>query len=166
MRFTTHPLAGKAVTQSFPTIGTDTAVGRRLAASLSTLASDGDRLTAEFYRRLFDRHPGVRALFPADMTAQRQKLLQTLEWVVQHLDQPHVVLPAVAELGRRHRDYGAVAAHYPIVRDLLLEAMEVVAGKTWSSDLRAEWRTAIELLSQRMIEASNAAPPSTPPTKP
>lgn len=154
MRFTTHPLADERVAKAFAKSTLDHPLARRLATSLAVMTTADDQLAVEFYGTLFTRYPGVRALFPADMTEQRKKLLATLEWVVNHLDQPQEVLPAVTDLGRRHKDYGAVAEHYPIVTDLLIEAMATVSGKAWTSEIQSDWRTAIEMLSRRMIEAS------------
>jgi hemoglobin-like flavoprotein len=154
MRFTTHPLADQRVAKAFAKSTLDHPLARRLASSLAVMTTAGDQLAVEFYGMLFTRYPGVRALFPVDMASQRKKLLETLEWVVNHLDQPQEVLPAVADLGRRHKDYGAVAEHYPIVTDLLIEAMAKVSGKAWTSEIQSDWRTAIEMLSRRMIEAS------------
>ncbi len=154
MRFTTHPLADERVAKAFAKSTLDHPLARRLATSLAVMTTAGDQLAVEFYGALFSSHPGVRPLFPADMTEQRNKLLATLEWVVNHLDQPEEVLPAVADLGRRHKDYGAVAEHYPIVTQLLLEAMAKVSGKAWTVELHSDWRTAIEMLSRRMIEVA------------
>ncbi|HEX8914181.1 MAG TPA: globin domain-containing protein, partial [Humisphaera sp.] len=162
MKFTTHPLAGQSVAKAFPKADRDLPLVRRLATSLAVMTQHGDGLARTFYGLLFDRHPAVRLMFPADMANQRAKLLQTLQWVVDHLDQPATVLPEIAALGRRHADYGTKAEHYPVVVDLLLEAMAATAGPAWSDELRADWRSAMALLSARMIEAARAGGPPQP----
>ena len=48
-----------------------------------------------FYARLFEIAPEVRPMFPADITAQRDKLLQMLTTAVSNLHQVEMIIPAV-----------------------------------------------------------------------
>jgi len=155
MRFTTHPLADAKVAASLTGVRSDLPMARRLAASLAVMTSAGDDLARKFYDRLFAGRPELRPMFPADMANQRAKLLHTLEWVVGHLDQPEQVLPALTALGRKHADFGTLPAHYPIVTDTLVQAMADTAGMAWDRELEADWRTAIRLLSERMIAGAS-----------
>lgn len=151
MKITTHPLADAAVTANLSRVGTDLKLAARLRTSLATLTTDPDALASRFYAKLFDRFPQLRAMFPADMTVQRGKLMQTLDWVIGNLDRPSEIRPAVAALGQRHVGYGAKPEHYPPVRDALVDAMAEIAGKDWSRDLDADWRQAIDLLAEMML---------------
>ncbi len=152
MHLSTHPLAEKCPTGD---VGAriDTDLIRRLRASMASFVAQGDRLAVTFYSLLFERYPAVRPLFPEDMTAQRSKLAATLAWVVAHLDRQDVMLPAVRELGKRHVKYGARPEHYPLVRDTLVDAMAITAGKEWDAMLAEDWRQSIDLLGRHMVAA-------------
>ena len=162
MKLSTHPLADNL--SNSPSAPLDQQLILRLRVSFARLLRNGDELTRNFYAMLFERYPSVRPLFPSDMTQQREKLAKTLAWVVTHLDRPDQLLPGVSELGRRHVGYGAVAEHYPLVRDTLVEAMAHTAGSDWNDDLSQDWRQSIDLIGRHMLAAaSSPAPTSTAP---
>ena len=75
---------------------------------------------ALFYDRLFEIAPDVRALFPADLTDQKQKLMSMIAVAVDNLHQVEQIVPAVQDLGRRHATYGVRAAHYQSVGEALI----------------------------------------------
>lgn len=152
MRFSIHPLADLIdETGDFPVDRTDTRLAERLRTSLDALLARRGDLARVFYGQLFARYPSLRSMFPADMTMQEKKLLDTLGWVVGNLDRPAEIRPVVRQLGAKHAGYGARPEHYPIVRDMLVEAMREAAGDDWSSDLESDWLTAIDLLSRMML---------------
>src|SRR5437764_14278112 len=69
-----------------------------------------------FYRRLFEIDPDTRQLFRAtEMVAQRKKLLQTLSFAINGLDDLDGLASKVEALGRRHAGYGVTDAHYDCV---------------------------------------------------
>jgi hemoglobin-like flavoprotein len=53
--------------------------------SFSKVAPIADQAAVIFYERLFEVAPSVKAMFPADMTEQRKKLMATLSVVVNGL---------------------------------------------------------------------------------
>ncbi len=136
------------------TIDVDPAAHARLSASLDLLRSKGPQIVKSFYSLLFERFPGVRAMFPSDMDRQRTKLLDTLLMVVEHMRDPQRVMPVLQDLGRRHQGYGARAEHYPIVCSILLECMGAELGKAWTDQLEAEWSQSLFVASQIMIRAA------------
>lgn len=180
MYVTLHPLA--TTDQSRPPASSvpgeagfvvDLALAARLGASFRLFADQGDTLARRFYDRLFAAHPGLRRLFPEDLTAQRGKLMATLEWVATHLADRPTVLAAVGDLGRRHGGYGARPEHFPPVIDALLAAMRDVAGDRLDPGTYTDWETALRLIGERMAHAAqeqgpavDAAAPTPPPTDP
>jgi nitric oxide dioxygenase len=104
-----------------------------------------------FYGRLFEIAPQVRAMFPADMSDQRRKLMMTLMTVVNGLSDLDTILPAASALAKRHVSYGAAAAHYPVVGDALLWTLENGLGEAWTPPVAAAWRAAYATLSGFMI---------------
>jgi nitric oxide dioxygenase len=152
MRFQVHPLSEQLTTRGdFARVRVDREVAQRLRTSLQRLRSSEQELADTFYRELFRRYPGVRSMFPTDMSQQKKRLVDTLEWVVTNLDRPEEVREAVQALGKRHEGYGAKPEHYPLVRDVLVWAMQQCAAGNWSDDLEADWTVAIDLLSDIML---------------
>ena len=73
-----------------------------------------------FYDRLFEIAPEVRSLFPQDLGEQKKKLMTMLGTAVANLHKLETILPAVKDLGSRHKGYGVTAAHYAPVGAALL----------------------------------------------
>jgi nitric oxide dioxygenase len=104
-----------------------------------------------FYGRLFEVAPQVRAMFPDDMTEQRKKLMATLAIVVGGLTNLEAILPAASALAKRHVEYGAEPAHYPVVGEALLWTLEKGLGSSWTPEVASAWTAAYTTLSGFMI---------------
>ena len=92
-----------------------------------------------FYDRLFEIAPETRAMFPADITEQKKKLIAMLATAVTNLHKLDTILPAVKDLGQRHKGYGVTAAHYAPVGAALLWTLEKGLGADFTPDVKAAW---------------------------
>jgi nitric oxide dioxygenase len=119
--------------------------------SFAKVAPISDAAAVMFYDRLFELAPAVKAMFPADMTEQRKKLMATLAVVVNGLSNLESILPAASALATRHVGYGAKPEHYPVVGAALLWTLEQGLGEAWTADLAAAWTAAYTTLSGYMI---------------
>jgi hemoglobin-like flavoprotein len=119
--------------------------------SFAKVAPISDQAAAIFYERLFMVAPQVRTLFPDDMTEQRRKLMATLAVVVNGLTNLEAILPAASALAKRHVEYGAEPAHYPVVGEVLLWTLERGLGASWTPDVADAWTSAYATLSGFMI---------------
>jgi hemoglobin-like flavoprotein len=119
--------------------------------SFAKVAPISEQVAVIFYDRLFEVAPAVKAMFPADMTEQRKKLMGTLAAVVNGLSDLESILPAASALAKRHVGYGAKAEHYPVVGGTLLWTLEKGLGDAWTPDVAAAWTAAYETLSAYMI---------------
>jgi hemoglobin-like flavoprotein len=119
--------------------------------SFAKVAPISEQAAVIFYDRLFAVAPQVKAMFPDDMTEQRNKLMATLAVVVNGLSDLDSVLPAASALAKRHVAYGAKPAHYPIVGGALLWTLEQGLGEAWTPDVVAAWTAAYGTLSDCMI---------------
>src|SRR5438045_1577003 len=119
--------------------------------SFAKVAPIADQAAVLFYDRLFEVAPQVRAMFPADMTEQRRKLMVTLAAVVKGLDNLESILPAASALAKRHVGYGAKAEHYPVVGGALLWTLEKGLGEGWTVETASAWTAAYGTLSGYMI---------------
>ena len=111
-----------------------------------------------FYDRLFEIAPSVKAMFSADMTEQRKKLMATLAVVVNGLGNLESVLPAASALAIRHVSYGAKPEHYPVVGAALLWTLEKGLGDAWTPDVADAWTAAYGTLSGFMISEAYGRP--------
>ncbi|MCP4616000.1 MAG: hemin receptor [Bradyrhizobium sp.] len=119
--------------------------------SFSKVVPISEQAAVMFYDRLFEVAPSVRAMFPADMTGQRQKLMATLAVVVGGLGNIEAILPAASALATRHVSYGARPEHYPVVGGALLWTLEKGLGDAWTPEVAAAWTAAYGTLSTFMI---------------
>lgn len=106
-----------------------------------------------FYDRLFSVAPGVRPLFPDDITEQKRKLMEMIGVVVDGLDDLPSIVGDVQALGARHAGYGAKPEHYPVVGDCLLWTLGQGLGDGFTPDVKEAWTEAYEILATTMIAA-------------
>ena len=119
--------------------------------SFAKVAPISETAAVLFYDRLFEIAPQVKAMFPADMTEQRKKLMATLAVVVNGLGNLESVLPAASALAKRHLSYGAKPSHYPVVGAALLWTLEKGLGDAWTPEVAEAWTAAYGTLSGFMI---------------
>jgi NAD(P)H-flavin reductase/hemoglobin-like flavoprotein len=125
-------------------------------ASFAAIAPRADELTQLFYGLLFQIAPETRDLFPASMEVQRTRLLRALIHFVQMVDRPDELGVFLRQLGRDHRKFGVVGAHYDKVGEALVGALKEISGPGWSAETEDAWLRAYGLLSQVMSEAADA----------
>jgi hemoglobin-like flavoprotein len=126
--------------------------------SFAKVAPISETAAVLFYDRLFEIAPQVRAMFPADMTEQRKKLMAVLAAVVNGLANLESILPAASALAKRHVAYGAKAEHYPVVGSALLGTLEKGLGEAWTPELADAWTAAYGTLSGFMIAEAYGRP--------
>jgi NAD(P)H-flavin reductase len=122
--------------------------------SLGVVAPHATSLTVYFYAILFTRHPEVRALFPDNMDTQRDRLLRGLLRIVDLVDDPDTLARFCHRLGRDHRKFGALDAHYPAVGQCLVASLARYAGTAWNSETAAAWTRAYTIAAQAMMAAA------------
>jgi hemoglobin-like flavoprotein len=109
-----------------------------------------------FYDRLFEIDVTTRPLFKTtNLAAQRRKLIQALTVIVQGLEHLEALVPILADLGRRHAQYGVTDAHYEAVGAALLWTLERGLGSGWTPEVKIAWSSAYALLADVMRGAAN-----------
>ena len=116
-------------------------------SSFQSVAPIGSKAADLFYDRLFEIAPEVRQLFPADLSAQKVKLMGMLATAVNNLHRLDALLPSLRQLGERHRNYGVSADHYGPVGAALLWTLEQGLGSSFSPEVRAAWSEAYHALA-------------------
>ena len=127
-----------------------------MRASFAKAAATGDEAPLYFYSHLFLSHPETRALFPVSMAHQRDRLFAALGDVIARVDDLQALVPILEQLGRDHRKFGTVAAHYPAVGSSLLATLEHF-DDAWSPELAKDWTEAYTLVAEDMVAAADAA---------
>lgn len=107
--------------------------------SFRKVAPIADQAADIFYARLFEIAPGLRRMFPDDMTGQKRKLMSTLAFAVNSLRDLDTLLPALKDLGIRHIGYGVEDEQCDTVGAALLYALEKGLGDAWSQELHDAW---------------------------
>ncbi|WP_309720672.1 globin domain-containing protein [Armatimonas sp.] len=119
---------------------------------------DTQTLAALFYQRLFTVAPGVRPLFSNKLSLQEAKFTQMLESLLSNLDRLDNLVPVLWQSGRNHKLYGAEEAHYAVVGEALLYALEAKLGAEHITDeVRAAWKAFYDLVALIMQEAAKEA---------
>jgi hemoglobin-like flavoprotein len=91
------------------------------------------------------------------MQGQQRVLLATLVALRDTLRDLDAIVPDLEELGARHVGYCAVAAHYPVIGTVLLEAMAEVGGADRRPEYTAEWARAYEVVAEVMLAGARRA---------
>ena len=126
------------------------------------VAPMADAAARLFYDRLFETDATTRPLFKTtDLVEQRRKLIQALTMVVQGLDHLEALLPTIADLGRRHAQFGVTDAHYEAVGAALLWTLEQGLGSGWTPEVKGAWSSAYALLVDVMRAAAARSAAST-----
>ena len=107
-----------------------------------------------FYKRLFELDPTLRPMFKGDMQEQGRKLMQMIGMTVQGLSVPGEIMGLVADLGRKHVEYGVIDAHYDTVRTALMWTLGQGLGADFTPEVKMAWTEAYEFLAKVMKDAA------------
>ncbi|HXG87460.1 MAG TPA: globin domain-containing protein [Vicinamibacterales bacterium] len=130
------------------------------ATSVANVQEHFDRLTQRpglattFYRILFATAPELRPLFPNDLYALSTHFESMLKQAIENLGRMTAMDSALRELGIRHMRYGAQPHHYPVVLDVLLQALKEHSGEDWNDALATDWRLAILAIVVPMLRGA------------
>lgn len=85
--------------------------------------------------------------------APKKKLIGMLATAVNSLHKLDTIVPAVRDLGRRHKGYGVSDDHYAPVGAALLWTLEQGLGGDFTPDVRTAWTEAYTTLAGVMKAA-------------
>jgi len=133
-------------------------------STFTAVKPQADQLSRLFYERLFQLDPMVRTMFPADLAAQRQKLIDELDAIVNSLGRLHELVARTTDLGSRHAGYGVEPHHYDLVLDALMHALSMCIPQAMTPAATLAWRRAYHLIAETMMYGASHGPtaPRTP----
>ena len=127
-----------------------------LRTSWSTAVSDEEALARLFYRRLFEAAPETEDLFEADLGVQGRKLVATLSFIIDSLDDENALLQAAGDLAIRHVAYNVSADQYALVGTALIETLRDLLGARFDDQTEAAWLATYTALSDHMVRVAYA----------
>ncbi len=125
-----------------------------LRVSWSRAVTDPDALARLFYAKLFALAPETEDLFQADMAAQGRKLIATLSFVIDNIDDQQILHAAAGELALRHLDYNVSADQYEPVGIALIETLKDLLGSSFDNQAETAWRETYAALSEHMVRTA------------
>jgi hemoglobin-like flavoprotein len=122
-----------------------------LRASFDLIEPNKDEFVEAFYRRLFEKYPATRQFFAqTDMKKQASTLAATLAVVVAGVEKGENLVPTLQSLGARHKTYGVLPEHYPVVGEILIETFQDTLGPQWTPAFQEAWLEAYGVIAQTM----------------
>ncbi|MEM6480704.1 MAG: globin domain-containing protein [Pseudomonadota bacterium] len=126
----------------------------RVRATWALAVADKDRTARVFYSNLFRLDGTTKPLFQGDMELQGRKLMQTLSFIVDHLEDMDVLVPAARDLAINHVGYGVTADQYGSVGTALIETLRQLLGSSFSREDERAWADTYGTLADVMIGAA------------
>jgi NAD(P)H-flavin reductase len=121
------------------------------------LVAPCDDVIAHLYEAMFRRRPYLRSLFPESMDFQRERLAQTLRYLIENLHRPDHLLEAFGQLGRDHRKLGVWPVHYETFEAALREGLRAKAGQQWTDELEQAWMRMVRFAVTAMTDGADSA---------
>ena len=107
-----------------------------------------------FYGHLFRSNPAAQSLFRNDMVSQGRKLSETLNFIVDALDDRAALVSSARDLAIRHLAYGVREEHYAQVGEALIRTLEDLLGADFTAEDRAAWERVYGALAAEMTQAA------------
>lgn len=126
----------------------------RIRRTWAQAVSISEEVSRVFYGNLFRLDPTTKPLFVGDLRLQGRKLVQTLGFIVDNLEDAETLLPAAQALAIRHVDYGVVAEQYASVGAALIKTLAQLLGDDFSKEDANAWASVYGGLSDAMIKAA------------
>jgi hypothetical protein len=141
---------------------------RLIARSWTGCAPRADALAAGYYQRLFERMPGLRIRFPADLAPARLRLVGLLRFVARSLDWPaeewrrpvpieEDLLAILLAMSRRYRGLGEVDDSVRAAsREALTASFAEILGKEASGEIGEAWAQVHDLAADAFVLGASA----------
>jgi hemoglobin-like flavoprotein len=94
----------------------------------------------------FVKAPYVMPLFKKDMAKHGKMLVAMIENAVNLLSDLRKLVPKLAELGHRHREYGAEALHFDSLKGALIETLKELLENEFTEEIDVAWKTTFDMM--------------------
>lgn len=120
------------------------------------LAAEGE-LAEDFYARVFAAEPALTALFPGDMSEQKQLLTRSITTALDLIDDVDALLLLLRASGARHAHYGVAERQFDVLGKALLETIAARAGPAFSGAHEQAWAAYYSAMSAVMRDGMRRA---------
>jgi NAD(P)H-flavin reductase len=127
---------------------------RQVKETFALIEPVSSEAAAYFYGRLFAENPQLRAMFPATMDLQRERLFGALARIAWSMDSPEALHGYLSQLGRDHRKFGVAPEHYAQFGRALVATIRKFAGEAWTPEAERAWTGAFGQAATTMIDAA------------
>jgi len=123
---------------------------RLVRDSVDSIREDAEPFGLLYYGKLFELDPGSRRLFHSDLAMQGRKVMHMLASVVESLDDFQPMRVKLAELGRKHGEFGVRPEQYDTLTTALLWSIGQALGPSFDAPTREAWLLAINAICGAM----------------
>ena len=115
-----------------------------------------NQVFSTFYENLLGDFPESKILFKSlDLDQLNAFVSKSLNHIIDHFDQPAVLLPYLESLGCKQKELGVKQEHYDWAGASLLKTLSHYFGDEWTLDLKEEWLKAYTTTAYTMLQASS-----------
>ena len=116
----------------------------------------GDAASRRLYERLFELEPGLRSLFPDDLTSLRMRFMSALAIMLYHGEAPEAVHPYLRRLALVHIAHGVQPEHFEPMGRALIDTMREMLGVRFPEGADAAWEEAYAFMAREMMRSMKA----------
>jgi nitric oxide dioxygenase len=123
-------------------------------STVPVLREHGEKITSVFYSQLFEAHPELLNVFnPANQHngGQARSLAASILTYAAHIEHLDRLGGMVEQIAQKHVSLEILPAHYPIVGEHLLGAIQTVLGDAATPQILEAWAAAYQQLADVMI---------------
>lgn len=122
--------------------------------SFLSVRQNKETFALTFYEKLFEASPQVKPLFEGtDISKQSEKLYGSLVLLVENIRNTEVLQSVLGSLGEKHKGYGAIEQHYPLVGAALIATLaDYIGTKDWTPEVEQAWVTTYGAVVEMMLK--------------
>lgn len=127
-------------------------------ATVPILEQRGTEITKRFYQMMLEAHPELKNVFNESNQRngeQPKALANTVYAAAVHIDNLEAILPAVKQIGEKHRSLNIKPDQYQIVGKYLLLAMKDVLGDAATDEIIEAWEKAYGVIADVFISVED-----------
>lgn len=122
----------------------------RIQTSFQKLSDKKQETGDILYKHLFESNPEISKIFTGDMSEQAMTFMRMIKTVVEGLNNIHIIMPAIQNMGSRHIDYGVKPEMFSHFKGSLMYAFDKVLGKDFDSETKTSWGKLYDVMEELM----------------
>lgn len=125
--------------------------------SYKVVAFRAEDLAEQFFARVFQAQPTLRAMFSTDAWQRDRDFVSALGTLVRNLHRIDALSPIIEDVGVRCQRAGAQPHQFGVARDVLLTCLRDQLGPKWSAELDEAWTEALNVALSMLIRGGGRA---------